>query len=290
MTIPNLEHKRVSSFDGTEIAYQVRGQGPAIVLANGLGGSVGVWRHQYAAFGERYRVICWDYRGLYGSKRPADLATLAIDQQTRDIEAVLAAEGVERALFIGWSMGVQVNFEYYRRRPEQFAGLVALNGTSGRPFATTVGGPMLERIMPLLMAVMGRGTSLIQAGGKAVTAWSGLVPMMKRLKLVGQTLDEAVFNDLASDFTNLDFEAYAETFRYLGEHDAADVLPRIRIPTLIVTGSGDIMTPLATAKAMARVIRDARLEIIEGGTHYTAVEYPAEVNKALLAFCEEIGW
>ena len=76
--IPGLEHKRFRSFDGTEIAYQARGDGPCVVLANGLGGTFEAFRHIFATLGTRYRVLCWDYRGMYRSARPRDFGTLAV--------------------------------------------------------------------------------------------------------------------------------------------------------------------------------------------------------------------
>ena len=74
--VPGIQHRRVASFDGTELAYQVRGEGPAVVLANGLGGSYEAFRHIYAELGERFKILCWDYRGIFGSAAPADPATL----------------------------------------------------------------------------------------------------------------------------------------------------------------------------------------------------------------------
>ena len=84
MQAPDVEHRTVTSFDGTPIVYQVRGDGPSVVLANGLGGTYSTWRHQYALLGERYRVISWDYRGLFRSGRPARMETLALERQVRD--------------------------------------------------------------------------------------------------------------------------------------------------------------------------------------------------------------
>lgn len=85
--VPGLEHRRLTSFDGTEIAYQVRGEGPAVVLANGLGGTFEAFRYVYEFLGRDYRTLCWDYRGLYGSGVPRDLETLTVAYQCDDLEA-----------------------------------------------------------------------------------------------------------------------------------------------------------------------------------------------------------
>lgn len=280
MRAPEVEHHVIRSFDGTAIAYQARGSGPAVVLANGLGGTYSTWRHQYALLGDRYRVICWDYRGLFRSSRPARVETLSLAEQVKDLDVILEAEKVERALFVGWSMGVQFNFEYYRHRAERFAGLVVLNGTAGLPFRTAFqGGWVARAALPVMTGALKLTSPVIGKAARVVAAWKGLVPLVQRIGMVAPTLDRDVFGDLAREYAGLDFEVYAETFRRLGEHDASDLLHRVSVPTLIVTGSRDLFTPVETAKAMAKAIPDARLVVIEGGTHYAAVEYPRAINE-----------
>jgi pimeloyl-ACP methyl ester carboxylesterase len=290
MQAPEVEHKTITSFDGTPIVYQVRGDGPAVVLANGLGGTFSTWRHQYALLGRRYRVISWDYRGLFRSGRPARLDTLALRHQTRDLEVVLAAEGVERAVFFGWSMGVQYNFEYYRSHADQFAGIVALNGVAGRPFDTAFDLPMVQSLIRTVVLFLKHGSGLVSGGTQLAARWSGLVPTLQRLGVVASTLDTDVFHDLAREYSALDFEAYGETLRHLGQHDASDLLHRIHVPALVVTGTKDLFTPLATAQAMARTMPDARLAVIEGGTHYAAVEFPRQVNEQIRDYLKRIDY
>jgi pimeloyl-ACP methyl ester carboxylesterase len=290
MLPPEVQHKTVHSFDGTSISYQVTGDGPAVVLANGLGGTYAAWRHQYALFRERYKVISWDYRGLFRSGRPARLNTLALSEQYRDLEVILEAEGVERALFMGWSMGVQFNFEFYRHHPGRFAGLVVLNGVAGRPFDTAFGLAFVRTLIPIAVQLMKRGAPVISSGSQIVTRWSGLIPMLQRIGMVASTLDIDVFHDLAREYATLDFEAYGETLRYLGAHDASDLLHRVHLPTLVIAGSKDVFTPIATAVEMVDSLPNAELSVIEGGTHYAAVEYPREVNEQIRAFVKRLGY
>ncbi len=290
MQAPQVEQKTVRSFDGTKIAYQVRGEGPAVVLANGLGGTYSVWRHQYALLDRHYKVISWDYRGLFRSGRPSRMETLAMSEQAGDLEAVLEAEGVDRALFIGWSMGVQYNFEYYRNHADQFVGLLVLNGVAGAPYETAFGGAAVGQLIPVGIDVMKRAAPIISVGSKLATQSRRLIPALQALGMVATTLDEDVFTDLTREYATLDFEVYAETLRYLGLHDASDLLHRIEVPTGIVTGSKDFFTPLPTAEAMAETIPDADLLVVEGGTHYAAVEFPREVNEYIRDFIKKLDY
>ena len=128
--------------------HDTGGCGPPLVLANGLGGPFVSWRHQVDYLRDRHRIVSWDYRGLYGSSRPSgDPPRVGVDAHVDDLERVLEATGIERAAFIGWSMGVQVILELYERRPEIVTHLVLINGTYGKPL-TTVGMPFSSRMCP----------------------------------------------------------------------------------------------------------------------------------------------
>jgi pimeloyl-ACP methyl ester carboxylesterase len=290
MATRGYEEHDLEAPDGTRIRYQLHGTGKPIILSNGLGGTFAAWRHVYQALGQRYRIVCWDYRGLYGSARPTNLAAVTVADQCRDLEALLGRLGIDRAIFAGWSMGTQVNFEFYRTHAEQFAGLVLLNGTAGKPFDTALGIPGSKRIILAGLEVMRRFPTLISASTSVATQWSKLIPVLQSLGLVGRTLDTEIFAELASSFVGLDFEVYAATLKALGEHDAFDVVPTVRCPTLVITGDRDVMTPVSTAQRIQSQIPGTDLVVIPGATHYAAVEFPTEVIGALEAFLRRIDY
>ncbi len=287
----DIREGTATSADGTRVATYLAGPpgGPTIVLANGLGGNVTAWRHLIRHFADRMRLVTWDYRGLYRSSRPAHASAEAytIPRHCEDLDAVLAAERVERAVFVGWSMGVQVLLEAYRRRPERFAGLILINGTYGRPFETAFRAPWMRTAGPWFLEVLPHLAPLMSRSEPLVTRTRVFVALAKALGLTSPTLDEEVFFDLAHDWLNLDFEAYSAIFRGLAQHDAHDVLPRIQVPTLIITGERDLFTPRELSERMVQEIPGAELLVIEGGTHYTPIEYPMTVNRRIQRFLEE---
>jgi pimeloyl-ACP methyl ester carboxylesterase len=282
--VPGILHKRIASFDGTELAYQVRGEGPAVVLVNGLGGSFEAFRHIYAELGERFKILCWDYRGLFGSGAPRDPATLAVEYQCDDLEVLMDHEQIDRAVFVGWSMGVQVMFEFYRRRRARMDGLVAINGTAGLPFRSALASRAVSYLIPLLLRAGRAQADLVGRITRAMVGWEGVVPMMQRFGMVSRTLDMDAFRDVAAGFANVDWRLYMDTLTRLGEHDATDLLPEVTAPTLIITGDRDMLTPAFTAERIHRSVRGSRLVVIPGGTHYTPVEYPHVIREELADF------
>src|SRR5438552_18785772 len=86
-----VEQRQLTARDGTRIGYQVRGQGPCVVLANGLGGTHITFKYLYEAL-HGYRTICWDYRGLYTSGVPRDERANTIAHQVADLIELLDDE------------------------------------------------------------------------------------------------------------------------------------------------------------------------------------------------------
>jgi pimeloyl-ACP methyl ester carboxylesterase len=271
--------KSLRSFDGTEIAYQLKGAGDGmpIVLANGLGGDYRAWKYIFDHFAHRHPIVTWDYRGLYRSGPPATPATLSPPSQARDLEAILDELGWQRVLLVGWSMGVQVNFEAWRRFPSRIAAIGVINGVAGRPFDTALGSRFLKHVIPVVLKQMRRRARIIGRLTGVATGWKGLLPMMQRLGFVGATIDLALFADFARTFSTLDFDLYGATLEALGQHDAREVLPSINVPMAIITGDRDMLTPLPTARALRDAAPHARMVVLRGGTHYTPVEFPERV-------------
>jgi pimeloyl-ACP methyl ester carboxylesterase len=271
--------RSVRSFDGTEIAYQLKGAGDGlpIVLSNGLGGDYRAWKHIFDHFAPRHPMVTWDYRGLYRSGRPQLAHTLGPPSQARDLEAILDALGWKRVLLVGWSMGVQVNFEAWRRFAARVAAIAVINGVGGRPFDTALGSRFLKHVIPLVLRQMRRQARIVGRITGVATGWPGLLPMMQRLGFVGATIDLALFADFARTFSTLDFDLYGATLEALGQHDAREVVPTVTVPMSIITGDRDMLTPIKTARALRDAVPHARLTVLPGGTHYTPVEFPEQV-------------
>lgn len=285
-----VEPRSFTSYDGTKIGYYVTGTGKTpIVVANGLGGPWGAWKYFIDYFGDRFRIYIWDYRGLYSSERPKDLATLTVPNQCRDLEVLLKEESIPRAIFAGWSMGVQVCFEYYREHAEQFNAIVAFSGVDGKPFDSFTQNVRLRATLPRFITLLER------MGGPQKKAMDWFLKQdwsfdgMKLLGIVGKTCSEEIFKSVASEFMNMDFEVYYRTLNRLGEHDAADVLPDVKVPVLIAFGDHDNMTPASRAIKMHKAISGSELMVIPSGTHYVPIEFPDWINLRVEKFLQSHG-
>ncbi len=288
-----VDTRTVTSFDGTRIAYHVTRApfegAPVIVLANGLGGPPAAWRAQIDYLSDRYRLLTWDYRGLYGSQKPKgnDASAYAIPNHVRDLEIIAAEEGITAAAVVGWSMGVQVSLETYRRLRSMVKCLVLINGTSGRALDTVTPIPGMKAVMPSLVEIARKAHTLAKQLAQRTTSQPETIVWFKRMGLVGETFDDGVFAELVHQYSALDMEAFFQNLKAIGTHDASDVLPLIDVPVLVITGDKDAFTPRALAQQMARNIRTAEMLVVRGGTHYTCVEFPELVNLRIERFFRE---
>ena len=290
MMPPPVEERRFVSFDGTEIAYQAVGQGRPILLCNGLGGGWEAWSHPMVWFRHRYRLLSWDYRGLYGSERPRNPDALSMADHAGDALALLREEGADRAAIVGWSMGVQVGLELFRAAPDKVASLVMVNGVAGRPWDYVFNLSLAGRLLPPFLRGLRSIPSAIEAVVSQVTRLPDPGVWAKRIGLVARALDEQVASELVQRFRTLDMGTFIRLLEQMGQHDAWDLLPLIDVPVLIIAGSRDPFTPRSAAERMARRIRGSEIMLIPGATHYALVEYPEMVNLRLEKFWRERGY
>jgi len=291
-TLLGAKRGSFSSHDGTPIAFldTERKDAPTLLLINGIGASAMAYAYVADAFGDRFRIVCFEYRGLHGSGRPLrGYSALTIKDHARDALALLEHLDIERAHTVGWSMGVQVLLELYRLASPRIESMVLHGGVAGRPFETLALSPRLGRVAPRVLVSLQRRDRL--AGRALAFGVDGrwFVPLAVRLGLTHHGIDHALFRELAVGFKDHDLHLLFEMMRHMGEHDARDVLGTIRCPTLVLTGSRDFLASVELARAMVDEIPRATLSLVPGGTHYALVEFPTLINRALANFWSAIA-
>lgn len=287
-----FETHQLVTRDGVRLAVHDRPgpsrNAPTILLSNGLGGNLPTWRYLIAYFGHSHRIVSWDYRGLYGSSLTRQQrhggVDLSIPAHVGDALEVLDDFGIQRCVAVGWSMGVQLNFELAYRAPERVEGIVGMSGGYGRPLRNTIAGPLGEPFMMPFMYAVGCTVHWLRPLILRIARQPSALEIPKRLGLVGQTLDEEVFRDLVQEVVKLDFGVYNRILGHLGRHDVESLLPHVRAPTLVIAGRRDPMTPKWLAQRMTELLPDAELCILPGGTHYVPVELPDTLNRRIADF------
>ena len=278
--------KSLRSFDGTELGYRVWGEeGDWLVFINGLGSTYCAWEPLVEQLLPRWRILSWDLRGIFGSAIPRDRTRLTVGDHARDLEQIFEAEGIQQAVLAGWSMGVQLTLEVYRRVPERIRGLVLLNGTYGRYFSARLRLPGAGIFVPPALRAVRLASPLIAAAVK----WAVLHPDFSRwvVRLGFITKESQRFTDAARNFAYIDWGVYLQMAGEMEPHDTRAILPLIRVPALVMGGTRDIMAPPRFLKRLASGIPGADLVLVPRGTHYTIIEKPDIVHREMSRFLKK---
>jgi pimeloyl-ACP methyl ester carboxylesterase len=293
---PRLAYHEVLSDDGTRLRAWTNDPdgsivGPTVLLCNGLGTSAWAW----PAFLDRacgVRVVSWNHRGTGGSARPTDVDRVGIEEFAEDGLSVMDHFGIDRAVLVGWSMGVNTAFEIAVRHPERVSGIFAVAGVPGDTFATMLGPLRLPR--PAAKAVATNIARVLKYGGRLVTPVSTRLPVGRRtidvLSHSGFMLpvaDPELARRAVAAFLETPVEWYFHVALHTARHPRVR-LSRVRVPAVFVAGTWDV---LAGARAMASAadrMRDATYVEL-GGTHFVQMEHPHAVHELLRAFLRRVG-
>jgi pimeloyl-ACP methyl ester carboxylesterase len=272
--------------DGAVLTWRADGEGPtALVAANGIGVSTFFWRHLADHFAGTRTFITWDYRGHGRTPVPEHPEELTVAQCARDLWTVVTRAGFKRAVLLGHSMGTQVILEAYRLHPERVQGLVPALGAAGDVFSSFLGGAQLAPLARLLIEVGASNATLAQETLHRVVRLPGVWQAVRALGLVHPDLcPREEFEPYFEHLSQLDLRTYFALARDLLSHDAADLLPQIGVPVLVVAGERDLFAPLKRSREMVERIRGADLLVLREGSHAALVEQPELVALTLEKF------
>jgi pimeloyl-ACP methyl ester carboxylesterase len=280
-----VQKQMLKSFDGTDIAsFRMGEKGRWVFLANGLGGNIKAWKHQLNYFKDSVRLVTWDYRGLYDSAQPAG-GNYSIKDHVRDALMIMDHYEVEDAVVMGWSMGVQVALELYNQAPDRIKAIILLNGTNGKPLDDIF--PRGKNFLKAALRHSAPKLNLLKGFASPLAQTKAIPAVMKTLGMVSGSLDEEIFLDISREFIKLDFATYVEIFLELAKHDSRKIFPKINVPTLVMPGQKDFITPLWMGKEMAASIPGSELTVVPGASHYSCVEYPDVVNLRIERFLKD---
>ncbi len=284
--------QRLRSYDGSELNCYRAGNpdGPTMVLCNGLGGNIVVWRGLIDHFAPRFQILSWDYRGLHRSGPATNADHYDMVHHVADLVYLLEHWGVDSPLLLGWSMGVQLSLELHRTHPDLARAIIAIHGTDGEPFKTAFNPRWTVPFSKLVfgaMRVLRRdfeplGTYLVSTP-QVVSAF---VWTARRMRLMAPTLDVSAFQEVADEWVRMDLGIYADVFERASRHDARDLLPSIKTPTLIIAGDRDPLTPEHLSHRMASELVDATVHVVHGATHFGLIEFPQEIVRVIDTFLQ----
>jgi pimeloyl-ACP methyl ester carboxylesterase len=269
---------RATAADGTALAWEIRGEGPPLVLIAGIGADHTAWGHQTVDLERRFRVLLIDNRGTGESGKPAGPYTARM--LADDVATVMAAAGLERAHVLGASMGGTIAQELALWHPERVRSLAIVCSWQACDFA-------LRRTFEIMREMAMRL-------GPADPRW--IEPVQRFLTLIGfgRTSFESrgdLIRDLEAGVARTQAVQPWESFVAQADaclaHDTRGRLARITVPTLVLAGEEDRFTPRHLSAALADALPHARLRVMEGCGHVMFYEQPGGFNDIVMSFFHE---
>ncbi|GAA4904991.1 pimeloyl-ACP methyl ester carboxylesterase [Actinomycetospora succinea] len=295
--------------DGTRLRRWDNGAaGVPVVLSNGLGASATAWPFLH---GEHcgYHATTWYHRGLGGSARPADESHIRVGDHADDLIATLDAAGMDRAVVVGWSVGVAVAIEAARRAPDRVAGLLALGGVATGVFRVL---PAFPGAIPGVGVPEGVHRRAAQLGGWLLRVVgppiSGVIDLLPRgmdasrealeragmdaasLDPTGAAAPMITLAEVARQFARHDWTWFSRMVLAAADHEAPDdaVLRTLTMPVTVVAGDYDTLAPPADMAALASVLPDARLVRLPG-SHFLPLQFREALAGELAALAGRAG-
>jgi pimeloyl-ACP methyl ester carboxylesterase len=244
--------------DGVRIYYEIHGSGPPLILTHGYSSTSAMWKGQIEALSKHHKLILWDMRGHGQSDYPADPAAYSEALTVADIAALLDAAGAARAIVGGLSLGGYMSLAFYRAHPERVTALLIIDT-----------GPGFKK-------------------DDAREVWN------KRAHETADRFDREGLDVLKaasrerSTVSHRDASGLARAARgMLTQRDAKviEVLPEIKVPSLVVVGADD--TPvLAASDYMAAKIPGAKKTVIPAAGHAVNIDQPQAFIEAVMPFLD----
>ena len=248
------------------IGFAEAGGGDAvpIVFLHGVGSDKKVWRPQLDHYGKGRRAMAFDYPG-YGESQFLPGATR--DDFAAEIIAGMDSLGVGRAHVCGLSLGGVIAIAMQARAPERCASLILADTFAVHPDG---------------QGIFQRSTGASRSAGMRALAEARIDV------LLGSEASPGLRSEAVETMAAIDVEAYCVGAEAVWLADQADRARAVEVPTLVLCGSEDQITPPTLSEQLAALIPGARLELIERAGHLANAEQPAAFNAAIDHFVSAV--
>ena len=253
-----------------QMAYSETGAGRPVVLIHGYPFNRSLWNEQIAALSGSYRVIAPDLRGFGESDSSDGSATM--NRMAQDVAALLDHLGVPRVTIGSLSMGGYVALAFYKQ------------------FASRVRALILADTRATSDTEEARQNRTQQAEKAIAEGMAGIADAMLPKLLTPETVSKRpeIVKRVRDMMLKTKPEGAAAALRGMAERDdQTSLLSKITVPTLILVGAEDAITPVADSEKMNQAIAGSRLVVLENAGHVSNLERTEKFNEALLDFLSE---
>ncbi len=264
-----LKFKYISN--NPKIAVNYCGKGDLIIFLHGIGGNKTNWNRNLIEISKKYLCVAWDMRG-YGDSDDYDGPLNFLDV-VNDLKILINTFNKSKAHIVGLSMGGQIACLFYEKFPtfvksltlcDTHLGLSNLNKKEVEKFVRSRKYPLINGKEPKDIA-------------KNVA-----------LSLIGEQKNTVALDELVASISSLHKQSYLKTIDASFSTQHKHIFQTIDIPTLILVGELDKLTPPRIAKEINNLIKKSELIVISRAGHLINIEKPEQFNNLIIKFLDNL--
>ena len=285
--------KQYGSFlsrDGTRIYYESRGEGKPLIFCYGIGCVFNHWFRQTTYFSTHRRTIIFDYRGHHQTPIPENKESLTVESLSEDLIELCEFLKIKKADFAGHSFGVEVLMAGYEKKPDLFNSMTFISGFYRNPFESVIKREKLIHWINQVKKLYNHAPHIVSFLWQKGATNPLFIPISALLG--GFNLSQTALKDIeiyCQGIASVDFRVFITLFEDMIAFQGESLLKKIQVPTLVICGSRDGLTPIEDQKKMNQLLSKSQLYIIPKGSHCNQLDFPKRVNKAIEGFLRKNG-
>ncbi|MBI0576922.1 alpha/beta hydrolase [Neobacillus cucumis] len=257
--------------DDLTIHYEIEGNGKPLIILHGMGNNSQSWKKQLKGLSEQYTVIAWDAPG-YGKSSDPKEELMEFKEFANILKGFIEKLGHESVTLLGHSMGSAIALDFCYRFPDLVDALIISDATRGAAALTKE-----------------ENESKLKNRLKNIeTLTPEEIAKLRVKSLLSPEPSPEVLNEVEriySQIRPMGFRSVAYSLYHLNN---MDILSSIRVPTLVICGELDKVTPVKESQVIHEKLQDSKFEIIPGTGHLCYQEAPETFNSIILDFMNSL--
>jgi non-heme chloroperoxidase len=262
---------------------------PVLVFNYGLVCSNHHWKFQTDHFDKLgYQILIHDYRGHFQSTGSHDVKKITFPQMAKDVADLCGYLGINKALMLGHSMGVNICLQLAKDYPNLVSGMVLISGTFINVKDVMFDSNLMEFIAPIAALGLEKHPDIF----KKVWSSSGMNPVVREIihstgfnrSKVSKEFIEIYLNRVGQLGADLFFQLFNE----MTKQNITGSLEQMKMPSLVIGGHNDNVIPNHLQRTLASLLPNSETYFMQAGSHVPQADYPDMVNERIDLFLKQI--
>jgi pimeloyl-ACP methyl ester carboxylesterase len=269
--------KRIKSFDGTNIIYEVsygENKKDFLIFVHGVGSNLKIWKKIRLYFHKlKIPTIAIDLRGHGKSGRPKSLEDYNLQNFARDIKEIIKKEHISNPVLIGHSMGGMVVLEFQKLYPNLAKKYIIISSSYKTPKKLRT---IFNKISSLIIFL---NKKLESINPPSIGNYGPMNPFFSN--------KDVHFGRIFRDMKKTSFKSWLFSLENINQFNEFGILHTILQPVLILSGGKDNIIDVANSKKLHRFIEKSELKIFPNKNHLIILTNPKEVSEEIYSFIQK---